>query len=535
MYNILIIDDEQLMRSYLADNISAICPIYRITGIACDGIEAMELLKHQHFDLVITDIRMPGMDGLSLCKYIYESSPGTKVVIISGYNEFEYARTAIKYQVTDYLLKPLDDNNLFDVLMNVKEALDEAGNDLPVPALDSYAKRSDYELFSDFLVHIIDGNMNQIFSLFEVLESHNITFMKQYACMILFTIDELSLMLMRKNSYDLTTHHLKLYSICQTFCSDKEIISVYDSQSSVLLFLTDESKKGLRAQILRICHELQQLFIACKLPHINITCGSYFSDIMDAPLSVTSAYDMLALILKDSSSPIFYESYLEQEDFICKLNQISSKTYEDYLKRDNTHLLFSLQTFCDLFHSPFTLSFLLRSGSYFIRYICSRSNIKIHYINAAYTQLTKEADKLISFPQINKEALSSVLHHTISCLNSPYHEKKLAGTNQIVTLATTYILQHYNEPLSLSLIADEIGVNSSYLSDLIHKSLGQSYSQYLLKVRMEQAVIMMKQQPNTKVYEIAEKTGFVSTKHFISVFKKYYGLTPAVYMEQSTV
>lgn len=118
MYNILIVDDEQLMRSYLANNITAICSSYQITGIACDGIEAMDLLKHRHFDLVITDIRMPAMDGLSLCKFIYETAPDTKIVIISGYNDFEYARTAIKYQVTDYLLKPLNDNNLYDVLMN---------------------------------------------------------------------------------------------------------------------------------------------------------------------------------------------------------------------------------------------------------------------------------------------------------------------------------------------------------------------------------------------------------------------------------
>lgn len=107
----------------------------------------------------------------------------------------------------------------------------------------------------------------------------------------------------------------------------------------------------------------------------------------------------------------------------------------------------------------------------------------------------------------------------------------LSETNQIVNLATNYILKHYDEPLSLSLIADEIGVNSCYLSDLIHKNLGQSYSKYLLKVRMEQAVQIMRQNPGDKVYSIAEKVGFVSTKHFISVFKKYYGLTPAAYME----
>ena len=131
MYRTLIVDDEPLMRTYLANNLTAICPFFSVTGIASDGKEAMDWLQKQRFDLVITDIRMPEMDGLGLSKYIYEAFPRTKVIILSGYNEFEYARNALKYQVTDYLLKPLNDNDLSDVLMNVREQLDGERQDHP--------------------------------------------------------------------------------------------------------------------------------------------------------------------------------------------------------------------------------------------------------------------------------------------------------------------------------------------------------------------------------------------------------------------
>ena len=107
MYHVLVVDDETLMRKYLANSIPSFTDKFQVSGIAKDGLEAMELLKKQHYDLVITDIQMPEVDGLSLAKYLHENFPDIAVIIISGFNDFEYARKAIKYQVTDYLLKPL--------------------------------------------------------------------------------------------------------------------------------------------------------------------------------------------------------------------------------------------------------------------------------------------------------------------------------------------------------------------------------------------------------------------------------------------
>ena len=106
MYNILVVDDEKLMRTYLANIIPSLTDAYQVSGIAEDGREAIDLLNKQHYDVVITDIKMPEVDGLNLARYIHENHPDTVVIIVSGYNNFSYARKAIQYQVTDYLLKP---------------------------------------------------------------------------------------------------------------------------------------------------------------------------------------------------------------------------------------------------------------------------------------------------------------------------------------------------------------------------------------------------------------------------------------------
>lgn len=121
MYQILIVDDEQLMREYLQYNISILCPYFSVTGVASDGLEAVELLKKQTFHVVITDIKMPEMDGLKLAGYINTHFPKIKTIIISGYSEFNYAKQAIKYNVDDYLLKPLVDDEMKEVLQKIHE------------------------------------------------------------------------------------------------------------------------------------------------------------------------------------------------------------------------------------------------------------------------------------------------------------------------------------------------------------------------------------------------------------------------------
>ena len=131
----LIVEDEPLMREYLWRNLDRIHNAWKATACAKDGLEAIEILRHHTFDLVITDIRMPRCDGLELASYINDNCPGTAVVILSGHDEFEYARSALQKGVSDYLLKPLDDkalNALLDRLASNKKLSVDEGDEEPV-------------------------------------------------------------------------------------------------------------------------------------------------------------------------------------------------------------------------------------------------------------------------------------------------------------------------------------------------------------------------------------------------------------------
>ena len=132
MYRALIVEDEDLMREYLENNLSAICAEWCAADTAVDGQEAIEKIESSHFDGIITDVRMPVMDGLAMSKVIREKHPQMPILIVSGYNEFDYARKAVRLNIFDYLLKPVDEQELAAALSAM--AIQAGQKQQPAPA-----------------------------------------------------------------------------------------------------------------------------------------------------------------------------------------------------------------------------------------------------------------------------------------------------------------------------------------------------------------------------------------------------------------
>ncbi|MCE5188413.1 MAG: response regulator [Eubacteriales bacterium] len=132
-YHVLAVEDEPLMRQYLADNLPLIHPSFVVTDTARDGLAALSLLEANHYDLIITDIRMPGLDGLALVERIRAMGRSIPVIILSGYDEFDYARTALRFGVSEYLLKPLKDEELHDTLVRLSGDIERHRSAMRLP------------------------------------------------------------------------------------------------------------------------------------------------------------------------------------------------------------------------------------------------------------------------------------------------------------------------------------------------------------------------------------------------------------------
>src|SRR5690625_3727883 len=121
MYNILVVDDELWMCKGLKVVIEKHCPEFTVADMAYNGREALQLINENHYDLVITDIRMSEMDGLQLIESLKQQEHDIPIIVISGFDEFEYAQKALRLGVIDYLLKPLNKEDVKRVLEKIKE------------------------------------------------------------------------------------------------------------------------------------------------------------------------------------------------------------------------------------------------------------------------------------------------------------------------------------------------------------------------------------------------------------------------------
>lgn len=136
------------------------------------------------------------------------------------------------------------------------------------------------------------------------------------------------------------------------------------------------------------------------------------------------------------------------------------------------------------------------------------------------------------FEKLTKETIAALYLKIIKLFDSNHFPNAVILDEQnIVTKAKEIIYAHYSEPLSLALIAERIDVSSGYLSHIFHKKVNEPYIKFLTRVRMEQAAKLLKEKPAAKVYEVAEKVGYLSVKHFCYVFKQFHGMPPGEFQD----
>ncbi len=225
MFNAFIVEDEPLMRDYLVSQLTQIHPHWQAVASAKDGIEATEWLAAHHCDLIISDIRMPGMDGLTLAQHVKKNYPATHMLILSGFDEFSYAQTALRLQICDYLLKPLNDQELRAALDKIAQLLrDRPTRETPSPA---------HPLIAEIAAYLLE-HFHESLSLSLLAERFNVTptylsalFHKEagesYTQFLLRLRMEKAAVFLRKNPT------AKVYDIAQQvgFISSKHFISAF--------------------------------------------------------------------------------------------------------------------------------------------------------------------------------------------------------------------------------------------------------------------------------------------------------------------
>lgn len=535
MYKVLLVDDETLIREAISENIQWEEMGFSFMGACENGKQAMEAIEREQPDLLLTDINMPFVDGMELTKFVYENYPGTKVIIISGFDEFEYAKNAVKYQVLEYILKPITPMEFSETLLRVKKMFDERKeNQQNMRKIRSAYVSNLPSLQGRYLHHLLNGTVDysKLSEKQEELRLHldavcyNTAlvegdslepFTKQYANVK----DELAL--------------FAIYNITAEIVAEEGCGLVFQSmdEKTVIIFMGNE-KEELKCQMKAV------------LPRIRSAIEEFLQ------IQVTVAVGKSVSCLEELADSFAKTKSAMEYKFMLGGNQIIQAEEYEEIRNSAKHV--------DIFDWASKIATAIRTNKE--EDIAEKTEgfveqIKKGYINKnrsfVYVQnLLLSVINLLELPGELEEEIygreRTFVNEIYSCESLDEISKRMKETLGYISdvmsnqrdsygkrqamLALDYIEKNYaDSSVTLNSVCTALAMSTSYFSSIFKNYTGETFIEALTKKRMEKAKILL-EQGSRKTYEIAEAVGYSDAHYFSVTFKKITGKTPTEYAKE---
>lgn len=525
---IMIVDDEENFRQAVIRKMDWEGMGYEVIGDVANGADALEMAERLHPDVILTDIKMPYMDGLTLTKKVRNSLPATKIIILSGFDDFDYAKQAIKYDVREYILKPIQSSELKEVLEKVKTEIDDERNEKRnMEMLDKQYRNSLPIMREKFLVSLLEGCMN---------ENKANELAKIYELNLDAAMYEVGVLSAEKDDigeddyYEIELLTLSLKEIVEEQmmkCCECHTL-IYRGQVIVIALLPSKEKQ---AEFIRVMNQI--CVIANSL--IGATLFAGIGSVYVSPRKLSQSYTEartaieykvlygsgVAICIEDVepkkgrgtfSLEHKYTSRLIQE---IKIGKEDDLTITIGLIIDSVkHTKLSLQEY-----RAFVIELLLE-----IYKLCGVYQLNMNEIFGDNFDVYVDVFKFSSLTSF-QQWLTRVCKDIRKIIR--YERKDSA--KMIVEESKIYISQNFNNcELSIEKICEQMGISAAYFSTIFKRETGVSFVSYLTQVRMEKAVELLNI-TDEKTYIIADRIGYQEPNYFSYVFKKFYGVSPTKY------
>lgn len=529
LYRIMLVDDEEEVRTGIINKIDWETAGFEVVGDAENGEEGLEKLELLDPDVVLTDIRMPYMDGLTMSERIRQIHPSVKVVIFSGYDDFEYAKQAIKQNVMEYILKPVNVEELTAILARVKNALDaEIEQRRNVRSLQESFMKNLPILKEHFLQNLVHGKVEE-HRIPQLLREYHINLgdarewvVAQAAInnpqppdgapeLLLHKEEELIPISVKQLIDEKLSSHCRFYTFrnAQGIC----IVAALDDGRSI------ESLVSVLDDLCRECKRILEL-------QVTIGVGQCCSALSALERSYRESGDALGYRSMIGDGRVIYIADVEpaQRSPMQIDNRIASEL--------STVVKFgTVEEICEVIHrivqgmenaQLHTSQYQL----YLVGLTGAMLDIISHYELDACTILGGNVFEVLS--SINSfEALEHWLKRCCTAISEGMSAERCSASRHLIQQAQRYIHENYwNPDLSLKTLCTLLHVSPAYLSTLFKQETGESYVSYLTAIRLQKAVELLSE-TDEKTYSIAAKVGYTEPNYFAYVFKKTYGVSPS--------
>lgn len=504
MYRILIVDDEKIERNgikFLLKQTGIELEIYE----ACNGKEALSFLEQQQVDILLTDIKMPLVDGMELLKRICPDRPEMKSIIFSGYSEFEYAKTAMKMGVKDYILKPVDPDEFNKAIGKVIQELDE----------QVLFKNKEAETDTFMREHILYSFVNGVKS--EDIQKKAKGYfdeeeINRYQRMILLEVND--------DFFGRIGNDLE--EIFDGTVKGGFIYLNLNEQQSVL-FLEEREEYDYK--------KIAEDFVDILGKRYNEKCFAAVSEKMEHPVQdIGKNFDVLEERMENkfyqTECRVFMEKEKEEGNLFAQIDDdtLMKKMKQDIKMKDISSLRQDFESMCEKYSRDNSFS------QIYIKFIFSNL-LKDFYENLPSSKeqtLNQEIEKL--YCSTDFQTVMEIINRNIDRLEKEFASHPRVVHKEIESVKK-YIYENYDKEISVDYLADMVYMAPSYLSHVFKKETGQNLSKFIKAYRMEKAKEMLEETHN-KIVNISYAVGYPNVSYFCQSFREYFGVSPQRYRDQ---
>ena len=536
MYKILLVDDEILVRDAIRENIDWGKLDCELIGDCENGKQAVEFVKTHEVDIVLTDILMPYMDGMELSYFLHDNYPDVLIVIFSGFGEFEYAKKAIQYNVSEYMLKPVTAMELTKVIENMKEKLDSRKKEQRkmeslTQVSQDYHKNANV-IRSKALDCLVKCTREVQVSLDE-LERMGITFQAASYRVAVFDIDTYSEMYQMDmdKQQESALMAFVLFNVGDEIVVQEKAGVVYqEGNNRVCIIFAGNRTKEFSENIHRICHEIQKKVKEVIGLETSIGIGSW----VRSPYELIYSYRLAAKAIDYryllGGNLLFDMEEKKTDNSIFLINDLETLT--EAIKSGDRRLM---EETLGQIETEIKSALVEKS------YACIYLQQVIRAIGNTCQSLSDEPEKIIAQREALLKAVTEQrMFSQAAALVEKYAQEVFDELQELNSssgqrqgmLAMDYIQKNYMDPgLSLNSICSYLNISTSYFSTIFKEMTGETFIEVLTRVRMEKAKELL-ENTTMKNYEIAEKVGFSDPHYFGISFKKITGKTPTEYARE---
>ena len=539
MLKIFLAEDEVIVRETIKRMIPWEDLGFELVGEAADGEMALPLLLRQKPDLLITDIKMPFMDGLTLAKVAKKEIPGLKVVILSGYDDFNYAKQAINIGVEDYLLKPITKNALIERLTEIRSRYEHEKTQKEYyekfhREMQAYEKNSS----RDFFEALVSGSMDMM-EIYRRSEKLGLDIVAEAYNVLIFTMNcEEDFSGQREGYSEWEAESLELL---EEFFSENTSAMLFRCNIFSYGVLIKGQKETIEENTRSCVSEIQRIFDRKEQKR------QWF-------VAAGEPVERLSQIQKSyySASRAFSHRYLYDEN-ILYYDEMASMEKKNVTEDDSTYLQkVDVNALNPAILQKFLSNGLLEETENFVKdYFCAigqeplESLVFRNYVtlNVRFSVMSFLKEIGCDTRTLEQEDTEDVLSESSKSLENAiaYAEKIISQAialrdqnsgnknRSILKTAVDFIDSHYTEEdMSLNKAANAANVSANHFSALFSQNMGQTFIEYLTNLRMNEAKEYLRC-TSMRSSEIAGEIGYKDAHYFSYLFKKTQGMTPSDY------